>query len=561
MTTEKPSDMPPDMAKLKLMGKRPSASEMRRRLTSLQSTNDELIAFLSTLPPQTLSAAPTSIRTLLPLTNVVPRPHTVLPSLSRKHRSTHTSGSGSSPPMDSPADPSPAARRGLLPALEPTPQQRHPPAQPNALKPAPASLPAPASQLPGPSPNDTPLAVLPAAWLEPPAQRLQEKEHEQQQQEQQQLVVAETPGSAVCLRKQQQQQQRGRQQQQQPSPLVVRPSLEGLRKDLFSPRLFDDQLSSSSGALLSSTILSPVDEAKKNKPGPRRQRRKPSPALSVMVPPRDAAAAAAHDAAMMTPLSAARQRVREREEAGGEVDEAAEGVPTGSAAATPLRSGGGGARGLPRSHHHRPNSLQTPVSSASRRAPRVDGYGGGGGGLCTPASGRRGARPSPASSAAQRHGGGGGGGSAGSRQDCGGGGQLAAQKKSRAPAQQQQGRGTKQGTATRDCFMSRTGKLNARQRPGTLTDSSEQAAVLRAKCEARARRAEQRRLAMLEQTKAKASKNQQKLLRAVRKACHLPAGCLLLAEAPGRRPLCPSVVTDVDRGGACGRLRNAARRK
>ena len=112
--------------KLRLMGRRPSATELRRQVASLQSTNSELLAFLATLPPETLKQAPPSVRTLVPFGAAVEnarkakRPHTVLPEISRPPQGLSSS---SSPPADSPTDPS-LALASLLSKPLPDPVQR-----------------------------------------------------------------------------------------------------------------------------------------------------------------------------------------------------------------------------------------------------------------------------------------------------------------------------------------------------------------------------------------------------------------------------------------------------
>ena len=78
-----------------------SASDLRRRVSELQQHNELLLSFFSTLPKDSLQAAPAELRALLPEARAeAPRPHTVLPTVGRKPAEM----SGASPPADASPD-------------------------------------------------------------------------------------------------------------------------------------------------------------------------------------------------------------------------------------------------------------------------------------------------------------------------------------------------------------------------------------------------------------------------------------------------------------------------
>ena len=326
----------PSDGKLRLMGRRASAADWRRKVSTLQTLNDDLVTFLCTLPADALKHAPSSVRKLVAHTSptlgggTILRPHTVLPTLTnpRAQRLLHAKDSYVSPPADSPQDPLPGTLNPLnalqdpvlsriqrRPEADATPQPKLAPAHQTATAQAAVD---PVPLMPPPSPARAhPVDPMPTPSSE--------------------VRLVGSHGSRHPT----------------PSPLSVRPSLEGLRKDLFSPRVYDEQLQRD--GTICSTVLSPVAErTAKGKGG----LKKP---LRVSVP--QSSLAEVDDQVAMTPLKQARHRARDKEAAA-------------AAAATPLAT--------PGSRGPRNKSLASPISGGGGGAGAPSSRGG-----LTPASHRR----------------------------------------------------------------------------------------------------------------------------------------------------------------------------
>ena len=239
-----------------------SASDLRRRVSELQSRNDLLLSFFSTLPKDSLQAAPAELRALLPEARAeAPRPHTVLPTVGRKPAEM----SGASPPADASPD-----MPNELPALL---QQAAREQEKQSATPQPAAKAEKASAL---------RQAIDAAEADMAAEQPMSVHASAGRQ-----TPIATPSSDVKLLS------------RQKVPQLNKHSLDELRKDLFSPQVDDP-----GSGVFSSTVLSPVVEsrAKKTSATPERS-------LRVVVPK----SAGAEDEVMLTPLRQARIRARDAE--------------------------------------------------------------------------------------------------------------------------------------------------------------------------------------------------------------------------------------------------------
>ena len=240
-----------------------SASDLRRRVSELQQHNELLLSFFSTLPKDSLQAAPAELRALLPEARAeAPRPHTVLPTVGRKPAEM----SGASPPADASPD-----MPNELPALL---QQAAREQEKQSATPQPAAKAEKASAL---------RQAIDAAEADMAAEQPPTSVHASAGR---QTPIA-TPSSDVKLLS------------RQKVPQLNKHSLDELRKDLFSPQVDDP-----GSGVFSSTVLSPVVEsrAKKTSATPERS-------LRVVVPK----SAGAEDEVMLTPLRQARIRARDAE--------------------------------------------------------------------------------------------------------------------------------------------------------------------------------------------------------------------------------------------------------
>jgi hypothetical protein len=448
-----------------------TASDLRRRVTDLQSTNDMLLSFLSTLPPAQLDAAPRELRAILPA-----RPHTVLPTMSAGRKHHHYLDA--SPPADMSPDAPPALSSGVLPSLMQQPQRLLDDStpQPAAKKQQAAELRRAIDAAESDRASSAGGRDATSSSRRTPA------------------ASAATPSSEIKLLS------------SQKVPQLNMQSLDELRKDLFSPATAAAQGLSGveppvprdgtgvkvddAGNLLNSTMLSPVVEARAKQSSATPERN-----LRVVIPKQDGTI----EAEEMTPLKQARLRARESEaEAGASLASLA--TPLKNAGRrTPasskrkggdkrsLSSPGGGARAEGGSVAPTPTRQRGP-GAAGRRTPdssaRVTPKGGrqtpksAGAGLLTPSSkspkGDPQQQPQPQPPPQQP--------------------QPSSSDKTQQQQQQQQqlkeqdeslqdayerfqktkkGKSAKSRGPTRDCFLSRNG--NFKTRPGTLVDSGEEA--------------------------------------------------------------------------------------
>ncbi len=455
-----------------------TAGDLRRRVNDLQSTNQMLLAFLGSLPPAQLEAAPIELRAILPS-----RPHTVLPTMDRKRAEY-----GASPPADGSPDAPPSLSSGTLPSLM---QPHH--LRSNDLTPQPAAnnhqaaASAPSFKADDASSKDasdvSSTRPIPAAH-------------------------SATPSSEIKLLS------------SQKVPQLNMHSLDELRKDLFSPATAAAQGLSGfepprdakgaelddAGHLLSSTILSPVVEsrAKQTSATPERN-------LRVIIPKHDGTIDGEE---LLTPLKQARLRAREAEtEAGASL----------ATLATPLRNLG---RRTPVSANRKGTTrlLSSPGSATTggSLAPTPTRQRAPGAGRQTPDNWTRmtpkGARLTPTP-----------GGLVTPIRD---GNSPSGKRVSKDPEELQQDvndrlqkskKGSKsaklrKGT-TRDCFMSRNG--NFKTRPGTLVDSGEEAASLRKVADERIKKADERHKQILKERPEKAARNAERIKKAEKRKAEL----------------------------------------
>lgn len=464
-----------------------TASELRRRVNDLQSTNDMLLSFLGSLPPAQLEAAPRELRAILPS-----RPHTVLPTMAdRRHQQ------GASPPADASPDAPHAMSSGVLPLL----------AQPHQLRGDSTPQPAAKKQQVAELRQAIDAAEADLAVSSSTADAAGKGTKDGSSIRRTPAAHAATPSSDIKLLS------------SQKVPQLNMQSLDELRKDLFSPATAAAQGLSGvdpprdakgaeiddAGNLLNSTMLSPVVESRVKQTSTTPERN-----LRVVIPKQDGTIEGEE---MLTPLKQARLRAREAEaEAGASL----------ASLATPLKNLG---RRTPVSANRKTKTrmLSSPGSATtgSTVAPTPTRQRANVAGRQTPDSRTRmtpsgGRTPTPS-----------GGGLV--PPDCESPGGQRLPKDPEEPLQdvsdrfQKSRKGTKstkqkKGPA-RDCFMSRNGNFKAR--PGTLVDSGEEAASLRKVADERIKKADERHKQILKDRQEKAAKNAARIKRAEKRKAEI----------------------------------------
>ena len=480
-----------------------TATDLRRRVTDLQSTNEMLLSFLTTLPASQLEAAPEQLRAILPSPTLEQRPHTVLPTMAHKRAELENA----SPPADMSPDAPPSLTNRLPSLMEPRRVLGD-----STPKPAAVSAAAKKQQA-----AELRRAIDAAeASLDLPPQ-LAAMPAEASSSSRLTPMASATPSSEVKLLS------------SQKVPQLNMQSLDELRKDLFSPATIEKQMQGlglttppggfpgsevdESGYLLNSTMLSPVVEARA-----KQSAATPDRNLRVVIPKSVDRDSSGNDA-VLTPLKQARMRARESEaEAGASLASLATPLRNkdqrtpGSSQRTPLSS-------AKQNRQQEARNLASPSSMAGARAdggsvaPTPTRKRAPGAGRKTPDStrmtpknGRRtpktGGLATPKSLSTPKN-------RPGHQQQL-----LSDPEDDVEPILTKKEKKKVKGRRgpTRDCFMSRNG--NFKKRPGTLVDSGEDATSMRKVADERVKKAAERHAQILEDRKVKAAKNHARIAKA-----------------------------------------------